>query len=60
MPCGLNIAGRTLADEDVQAQKENEDYENSVNKFRVAQNELRKNAPFIQEDIYEKYLEVIL
>ncbi|NCC08088.1 MAG: hypothetical protein EOM30_08630 [Clostridia bacterium] len=55
----IPIAGRTLADEDVQAQKENEDYENSVNKFRVAQNELRKNAPFIQEDIYEKYLEVI-
>lgn len=55
----IPVVGYTLADEDVQTKKEDEDYENSVNKFRSAQNELRKNAPFIQEDVYEKYLEVI-
>lgn len=55
----IPVVGYMLADEDVQTKKEDEDYENSVNKFRSAQNELRKNAPFIQEDVYEKYLEVI-
>lgn len=55
----IPIAGRILADEDAQTQKEDKAHENCVTKFISAQNELRKNAPFIQEDIYERYLEVI-